>query len=74
MATGRGEKEENMIRFEYRTYCNEYKIIKVSRKVYVIKYIDYYHHTCWMVKEHKFKSKLKAEKHIKDHFLVEDKR
>ena len=48
--------------------------MKVSRKVYVIKYIDYYHHTCWMVKEHKFKSKLKAEKHIKDHFLVEDKR
>lgn len=30
-------------------------------------------HTCWMVKEYKFKSKLKAEKHIKDHFLVEDK-
>ena len=44
-----------MIRFEYRTYCNEYKIIKVSRKAYIIKYIDYYQHICWMVKEHKFK-------------------
>lgn len=53
-----------MIRFEYRTYCNEYKIIKVSRKAYIIKYIDYYQHICWMVKEHKFKSRLKAEKHI----------
>ena len=31
-----------MIRFEYQTYCNEYKIIKVSRKAYIIKYIDYY--------------------------------
>lgn len=61
-----------MIRFEYRTYCNEYKIIKVSRKAYIIEYIDY-HHPCWLIKEHKFKSKLKAEKHIKKHFLVEVK-
>lgn len=61
-----------MIRFEYRTYCNEYKIIKVSRKAYIIKYIRL-PDICWMVKEHKFKSRLKAEKHIKDHFLVEDK-
>lgn len=58
-----------MIRFEYRTYCNEYKIIKVSRKAYIIKYIDYYQHICWMVKEHKFKSRLKAEKHIKNILL-----
>ena len=71
---GEGKKEENMIRFEYQTYCNEYKIIKVSRKAYIIKYIDYYQHICWMVKEHKFKSRLKAEKHIKKHFIVEDKK
>lgn len=57
-----------MIRFEYRTYCNEYKIIKVSRKAYIIEYIDY-HHPCWMVEEHKFKSRLKAEKHIKNILL-----
>lgn len=61
-----------MIRFEYRIYCNEYKIIKVSRKAYIIEYIDY-HHPCWLVEEHKFKSRLKAEKHIKKHFIVEDK-
>lgn len=61
-----------MIRFKYRTYCNEYKIIKVSRKAYIIEYIDY-HHPYWMVKEHKFKSRLKSEKYIKKHFLVEDK-
>ena len=39
----------------------------------IIKYIDYYQHICWMVKEHNFKYRLKAEKHIKKHFLVEDK-
>ena len=61
-----------MIRFEYRTYCNEYKIIKVSRKAYVIEYVNHYH-PCWLIKEHKFKSRLKAEKHIKKHFIVEDK-
>lgn len=65
-------KRRDIIRFEYRTYCNEYKIIKVSRKAYIIEYIDY-NHPCWMVKEHKFKSRLKAEKHIKKHFIVEDK-
>lgn len=58
-----------MIRFEYRIYCNEYKIIKVSRKAYIIKYIDYHQHLYWQVKEHKFKSRLKAEKHIKNTFL-----
>lgn len=63
-----------MIRFEYRIYCNQYKIIKVSRKAYIIKYIDYHRHLYWQVKEHKFKSRLKAEKHIKKHFIVEDKR
>lgn len=62
-----------MIRFEYRTYCNGYKIIKVSRKTYIIEYIDY-HHPYWQSKEYKFKSRLKAEKHIKKHFIVEDKR
>ena len=52
-----------MIRFEYRTYCNEYKIIKVSRKAYIIEYIDY-NHPCWMIKFARSQNVLKEHRGV----------
>lgn len=65
-------KDKPFINIEVEDDRIEYKIIKVSRKAYIIEYVDY-HHPYWQIKEHKFKSRLKAEKHIKKHFLVEVK-
>lgn len=51
----------------------EYRIVKIEKGLFLIEYRSTPDGTWQDVKDKQFKSRLRAEKHIKKHFLVEDK-